>query len=183
MIVFARKNLSKNEIIPINEENLKNHSLIVGQSGSGKSYLVVRLIEEILLRTKARIVIFDPNGDCRLLKNVNDDIWNNKTFSQTLKINSETSNLESIPDFDSKSSFEKKWAEVKGLEIIPDLLEDLKLNGRTFRTKLRIHWSNLEDESKELLKVDPLLHPELSMGLSICLKELNKYEQYKQTLT
>ena len=46
-------------------EDLLHHMLIVGQSGSGKSFLIAHLIEEILLRTRARVVVIDPNGDFR----------------------------------------------------------------------------------------------------------------------
>src|SRR5947209_6202630 len=51
----------------INPQDLLHHTLIVGQSGSGKSFLIARLIEEILLRTRARVVVIDPNGDFRRL--------------------------------------------------------------------------------------------------------------------
>ncbi len=53
-----------------------NHTLIVGQSRSGKTNAARRLIEEILLWTEARIVLFDPNGDFLWLKEVNPDISN-----------------------------------------------------------------------------------------------------------
>ena len=35
----------------------------MGQSGSGKSFFVARLIEEVILNTAARVIIVDPNGD------------------------------------------------------------------------------------------------------------------------
>src|SRR5690242_349192 len=46
------------------------HTLIVGQSRSGKSMAARRLIEEILTWTDARVVILDPNADFRFLKDV-----------------------------------------------------------------------------------------------------------------
>ena len=42
---------------------LANHTLIVGQSRSGKSTAARRLIEEIVLNTSARVVVIDPNSD------------------------------------------------------------------------------------------------------------------------
>lgn len=42
---------------------LVNHSLIVGQSRSGKTTVARRIVEEIVLQTRARVVIIDPNAD------------------------------------------------------------------------------------------------------------------------
>lgn len=50
-----------------------NHTVIVGQSRSGKTTAARRLLEEILLWTDARIVLFDPNADFRWLNEVNPD--------------------------------------------------------------------------------------------------------------
>src|SRR5262245_3561735 len=53
-----------------------NHTLIVGQSRSGKTNAARRLLEEILQWTQARVVILDPNADFRLLgsiKNATED--------------------------------------------------------------------------------------------------------------
>ena len=41
---------------------LANHTLVVGQSRSGKSTAVRRIIEEVLLKTSARVVVLDPNS-------------------------------------------------------------------------------------------------------------------------
>src|ERR1700722_19160573 len=44
-----------------------NHTLIVGQSRSGKTTVARRLIEEILTWTDTRVVILDPNADFKSL--------------------------------------------------------------------------------------------------------------------
>jgi hypothetical protein len=44
-----------------------NHTLIVGQSRSGKTNAARRLAEEILGWTETRVVILDPNADFRYL--------------------------------------------------------------------------------------------------------------------
>ncbi len=46
---------------------IANHTLIVGQSRSGKTNAARRLIEEILNWTSTRVVILDPNADFKLL--------------------------------------------------------------------------------------------------------------------
>jgi hypothetical protein len=56
------------------KELIANHTLIVGQSRSGKTNAARRLIEEILLWTDARVIILDPNADFRLLKELDTDL-------------------------------------------------------------------------------------------------------------
>ena len=51
---------------------LANHTLIVGQSRSGKTQAARRLLEEILAWTDSRVVILDPNADFRWLGQVAD---------------------------------------------------------------------------------------------------------------
>ena len=52
---------------------LANHTLIVGQSRSGKTNAARRIIEEILAWTEARVVILDPNADFKWLKELSAD--------------------------------------------------------------------------------------------------------------
>jgi hypothetical protein len=57
------------------------HTAIVAQSGSGKSFFLGRLIEELLLKTKAQCVILDPNADFRRMDNiVSEDRWSNPQY-------------------------------------------------------------------------------------------------------
>ena len=53
---------------------IANHTLIVGQSRSGKTNAARRLIEEVLTWTKTRVVILDPNADFRWLKKLDEPI-------------------------------------------------------------------------------------------------------------
>jgi len=50
-----------------------NHTLIVGQSRSGKTTAARRLIEEILTWTGTEVVILDPNADFKLLNQLPSD--------------------------------------------------------------------------------------------------------------
>jgi len=54
---------------------LAHHTAILAQSGSGKSFLLGRILEEIALKTSARVFIIDMNGDFRKFQAVNDDAW------------------------------------------------------------------------------------------------------------
>lgn len=60
---------------PIAKDAVAMHTAIIAQSGSGKSFFLGRYIEEVLLRTRARVTVFDPNADFRLIHRVNQKIW------------------------------------------------------------------------------------------------------------
>ena len=49
------------------------HTFLCGQSGSGKSYALGLLLEQLLLETDLRIVVLDPNSDCVRLADLRDD--------------------------------------------------------------------------------------------------------------
>jgi uncharacterized protein len=63
---------------------IANHSMIVGQSRSGKTNAARRVIEEIIAWTDARVVILDPNADFRGLRDldaeeaINDDVFSKR---------------------------------------------------------------------------------------------------------
>ena len=48
------------------------HTFLCGQSGSGKSYSLGLVLEQLLLETDLRIVILDPNSDCARLGELRD---------------------------------------------------------------------------------------------------------------
>jgi DNA helicase HerA-like ATPase len=62
----------------IDPVGLMKHSLILAQSGSGKSFMIGRLLEELILETKANIVILDPNSDFIRLEQPDEFKWKDK---------------------------------------------------------------------------------------------------------
>jgi uncharacterized protein len=52
---------------------LNRHTFWCGQSGSGKTYALGVLLEEVLLHTELPLIIFDPNGDFVRLADVRED--------------------------------------------------------------------------------------------------------------
>jgi DNA helicase HerA-like ATPase len=50
------------------------HTFLCGQSGSGKSYALGLVLEQLLLETDLRIVILDPNSDCARLGELREDV-------------------------------------------------------------------------------------------------------------
>lgn len=51
------------------------HTAIVAQSGSGKSFFLGRYLEEVLLKTRARVTVFDPNADFRQIATTDVNVW------------------------------------------------------------------------------------------------------------
>jgi len=49
--------------IAINASGFNRHTAFLAQSGAGKSYALGVLLEELLAKTTARLVVLDPNGD------------------------------------------------------------------------------------------------------------------------
>ncbi len=59
----------------ISANRFAKHTAILAQSGSGKSFLLGRLVEELTLKTQARIVVFDPNSDFIRLPQPDLEVW------------------------------------------------------------------------------------------------------------
>ena len=59
---FAKGVTGPLEVAPA---DIAYHTALLAQSGSGKSFLLGRLVEEIILKTRARVLVLDANGDFR----------------------------------------------------------------------------------------------------------------------
>ena len=62
------------DLFRVEAATIAQHTAIIAQSGSGKSFFMGRLIEEILLRTKAKCLIFDPNADFRRVNQIESNL-------------------------------------------------------------------------------------------------------------
>jgi hypothetical protein len=60
------------DVVPVvlNPAGFMRHTAVFGQSGSGKSFSFGIILEEILQKTEARIVVLDPNADYRYYEHV-----------------------------------------------------------------------------------------------------------------
>jgi hypothetical protein len=63
------------DIVRVLPASIAHHTVIVAQSGSGKSFFLGRLIEEILLRTRSKLLVFDPNADFRKVDQIVEGEW------------------------------------------------------------------------------------------------------------
>jgi CO dehydrogenase nickel-insertion accessory protein CooC1 len=99
---------NRDKRVEIDLDGLLHHTLIVGQSGGGKSFLVARIIEEILLRTMARVLIIDPNGDFRQICTVNTAIWNQQNQKKFDDLH-QSSESKHTASFDTLELFSSGW--------------------------------------------------------------------------
>jgi DNA helicase HerA-like ATPase len=59
--------------VAFSAKGFERHTAIFAQSGSGKSYSLGVLLEELIVNTTARLVIIDPNGDFTALRSFKTD--------------------------------------------------------------------------------------------------------------
>jgi uncharacterized protein len=68
--------LTRAETVPLALDSgaFDRHTLLCGQSGSGKTYALGTILERLLVATTLRIVILDPNSDFVRLAELRDDV-------------------------------------------------------------------------------------------------------------
>lgn len=94
------------ELIKIRSRSLATHTALIAQSGSGKSFFLGRLVEEILINTKARCVVLDPNADFRKAYEVVDDkLWSDAKYDVK-------AGRGMLPHEPARSYFLKLWSQI-----------------------------------------------------------------------
>lgn len=93
------------ELISVPSDTLGTHTAIIGQSGSGKSSFLGRIVEELILQTKAKCVILDQNSDFVQIHKVNEDIWKKCRYDPLF-------GRGMLPHEASCEGFKPKWLEV-----------------------------------------------------------------------
>ena len=138
----------EDELIKVSAESVANHTAIIAQSGSGKSFFLGRLIEEILLRTKADCLVFDPNADFRKANQIEDrSLWEDAKYD-TIKQR-------------GKLPHEKSWEEFKAEWLkIPITIRQSGLGSTNNPDPLVLWWPSLSADfmSEDL---DSMLRSEL----------------------
>jgi DNA helicase HerA-like ATPase len=94
----------KRDLVVVPADKMATHTVIVAQSGSGKSFFLGRLVEELLLRTSAWCVIFDPNADFRQIHKVK-DVWTNARYDRQKG--------EGFLPNDTREAFERRWSKLE----------------------------------------------------------------------
>lgn len=94
------------EVVTTPTEAIAHHTVIVAQSGSGKSFFLGRLIEEILLTSKARVLVFDPNSDFRKIhETVHPEKWNCPRYDPIKKDGH-------LPSESARRTFKRNWDKI-----------------------------------------------------------------------
>lgn len=100
---------SKDDLVTLDSTVMGRHAIVVAQSGSGKSFFLGRLIEELLLKTRSRILILDPNADFRRISDgAPTKYWSEAGYEKTKK-------HEGYLPTESRDDFLDKWADVSKL--------------------------------------------------------------------
>jgi uncharacterized protein len=87
----------------LNATGLKAHTAVIAQSGSGKSFMLGRFLEEIVTKTRGRVIIFDPNSDFVKFHQINEGAWKDPKLYPWLD------------PADTLSEFAKRWGTVRPL--------------------------------------------------------------------
>ena len=97
----------KSDLVVVPANLVASHTIIVAQSGSGKSVFLGRLIEEILLNTEARCLVLDPNSDFRSMHQVaGPKLWKRAAYDAAQRRGM-------LPHERRKSEFSKPWLEIR----------------------------------------------------------------------
>ncbi|MBW8832906.1 MAG: DUF87 domain-containing protein [Burkholderiales bacterium] len=99
-------NQSEFDLFSVPAENIAAHTAIIAQSGSGKSFFLGRIVEEIGLRTRARCLILDPNGDFRRFSEVESaTLWEKAKYDLATRRGK-------LCHEKGRDSFEREWSAI-----------------------------------------------------------------------
>jgi hypothetical protein len=102
-------------MVRIPTKKMDKHTVIIAQSGSGKSFFLGRLVEEIMIKSKAKCLILDTNGDFRNINKIDEQLWNpNQSLLKKYDIKTGKGKL----TLETKDKFAEKWGAVIGDFII-----------------------------------------------------------------
>lgn len=114
------------EFLSIETAKARKHTALLAQSGSGKSFFLGRYLEELATRTRARIIVLDPNSDFLRFTDVSPSVWKAAQLRPW------------FPPGDTPDRFTKAWRQV-GVRVFSNRFVK---NG----LPLRVHWGDLELE-------------------------------------
>jgi DNA helicase HerA-like ATPase len=93
-------------LVRIPAGTMGSHTAIIAQSGSGKSFFLGRLIEELMLRTRSHCIVLDPNADFRQIDKIEDEaLWSEARYDSVKRRGK-------LPHESSRKEFEKQWSNV-----------------------------------------------------------------------
>lgn len=136
------------DLVVVEPESIAAHTAIIAQSGSGKSYFLGRLIEEILVNTKSNCIILDPNADFKKANEVvNPELWDEAKYDIAVRKGK-------LPHENSRNEFLKEWSKV------PICILTNKDEAKQPYKKIKLWWPSI---NVELISDDlePIIRSEL----------------------
>lgn len=126
-------------------KGLMAHIAVIAQSGSGKSFMLGRMLEEIAAKTRARFLILDPNSDFVKFSVVDVDAWKCPKGK--------------FMDNDTLELFRKRWRLV-GFNVLTERASE-SLQDVAHHTPVSLSWPALSyDMKRASLGIWPPTHPE-----------------------
>src|SRR5438552_7578903 len=120
-------------LVTVPADRLDTHTAIIAQSGSGKSFFLGRLLEEILLKTKSKCIVLDPNSDFKKIYEVEaDTLWKAAKYDPQKRRGR-------LPHEASREEFAKPWGRVS-ITVKTDLYR------RPNNERIEIWWPSLSVE-------------------------------------
>lgn len=156
---------SADDLFTIPAKSMEAHTVIIAQSGSGKSFFLGRLIEEMLVATKGRILILDPNSDFRKVKELQSPaLWTNAAYDLI-------KGQGKLPHEKSRDEFSAVWSE------IPIRVRTGMRAGPGYES-LQVRWRSLSMEFLAEDVIDPMLRSDL-YNCHTFVKQLGELLRYK----
>lgn len=136
------------DLLRVSADLMDSHTVIVAQSGSGKSFFLGRLVEELLMRTKCRCLIFDPDGDFSRMDQINEGVWQERSY--------DLRSGNALLSHDTKNAFLSSW---RGIQ--KRVRTHRPLSSGSIGQHLDIWWPGLGIDMLEEVFDDPMKRSEL----------------------
>lgn len=136
------------DLLRVSADVMDSHTVIVAQSGSGKSFFLGRLVEELLMRTKCRCLIFDPDGDFSRMDQINEGVWQERSY--------DLRSGNALLSHDTKNAFLSSW---RGIQ--KRVRTHRPLSSGSIGQHLDIWWPGLSIDMLEEVFDDPMKRSEL----------------------
>jgi hypothetical protein len=138
----------------LRSEGLTAHIAIMAQSGSGKSFMLGRLLEEVASKTRARFLILDPNSDFSQFGCVDGAAWQHPKGR--------------FGAGDTRNAFKRRWSAV-GFNVLSNNVGTLPIS---------LSWARLSSDMKQnYLGLSAITSPEEYASFQMVEGAINEYQK------